>query len=121
MTFTGMPTRILPMSTSFTPALTIIFETSATVKRTVPALNDETPVVIVSPISTFFVSTTPSIGATTFDPWNLLRGLRDGDAAASRRCCTSPASSRTPASRPETRPRCRDSACWRGGRDSKRL
>ena len=70
VTFTGIPTRILPMSTSLTPALTIIFETSATLNSTVPALNDDTPEVIDSPISTFFVSTMPSIGATTFEPWN---------------------------------------------------
>ena len=38
---------------------------SATVKRTVPALNDDTPDVTVSPSSTPFVMTTPDIGAVT--------------------------------------------------------
>src|SRR5258706_277873 len=65
-----MLTWILPMSTSFTPALTIILETSAMLNITVPALNEETPEVIDSPISTFLVRTTPSIGAMTFEPWN---------------------------------------------------
>ena len=68
VTFTGMPTCTLPMSTSFTPALTIIFDTSATVNSTVPALKDETPEVMDSPISTFLVRTTPSIGATMLEP-----------------------------------------------------
>jgi hypothetical protein len=71
VTFTGRPTRILPMSTSFTPALTIMREVSATVNSTVPALKDETPEVMDSPISTFLVRTTPSIGATMLEPWNL--------------------------------------------------
>src|ERR1051325_722254 len=64
-----MLTWILPMSTSLTPALTIMREVSATVKSTVPALNDETPEVMDSPISMFFVRTTPLIGATTLEPW----------------------------------------------------
>ena len=38
---------------------------SATVKRTVPALNEETPEVTVSPSSTPFVMTTPFIGLVT--------------------------------------------------------
>ncbi len=50
------------------PAFTIMREVSATVNSTVPALNDETPEVIDSPISTPLVSTTPSIGATMFEP-----------------------------------------------------
>ena len=44
---------------------------SATVKSTVPALNDETPEVTVSPSSTPFLMTTPDIGAVTRACWVL--------------------------------------------------
>ena len=62
---TGWPTVTLAMSTSFRLTRTISDFRSATVKSTVPALNDETPEVTVSPSSTPFLITTPLIGAVT--------------------------------------------------------
>ena len=53
------------MSTSFRLTRMISDFRSATVKSTVPALNEETPEVTVSPSSTPFLMTTPLIGAVT--------------------------------------------------------
>ena len=57
------------MSTSLMPALMIMVSTSATVISTVPALNEETPDITVSPSSTGRRITTPSIGEVTFRRW----------------------------------------------------
>jgi len=65
---TGAPTRILPMSTSLTPALTIMLARSATVRITVPALNEPAPVTA-SPSCTGRVMTTPSIGEAMLSCW----------------------------------------------------
>jgi hypothetical protein len=51
------------MSTSFRFTLTISDLRSATVKRTVPALKEETPEVTVSPSSTPRLMTTPASGS----------------------------------------------------------
>ena len=53
------------MSTSLRLTFTMSDFRSATVKRTVPALNEETPEVTVSPSSTPFLMTTPDIGLVT--------------------------------------------------------
>ena len=62
---TGCPTWTFAMSTSFKFTRMMSDFRSATVKRTVPALKEETPEVTVSPSSTPFLMTTPDIGAVT--------------------------------------------------------
>ena len=67
---TGWPTLTLAMSTSFRLTRTISDFRSATVKSTVPALNEDTPEVTVSPSSTPFLMTTPLMGAVTRATWD---------------------------------------------------
>src|ERR1022692_1374984 len=57
------------MSTSFKFTLIRRVLRSATVNKTVPALNEDTPEVTVSPSSTPFVMTTPDIGLVTRARW----------------------------------------------------
>ena len=76
---TGCPTETFAMSTSFRFTFTMSDFRSATVKRTVPALNEETPEVTVSPSSTPFLMTTPDIGLVTRAH---LRGAGGGDRDA---------------------------------------